>query len=257
MKSYGQFCPVAKAAEVFCERWTALILRDLGLGSTHFARLQRGIPQASPTLLSRRLKQLVAEGIVERRRSETGRSWTYHLTSAGEEFVPIVRALGVWGQRWLRRELADHEIDASLLLWAMERGARHDAFGARRGVVKLIFTDLPIRRRSYWFVVEKDATHLCVRDPGYDVNLYLTTTLPDMIYIWRGDLPLARAQDEGRLEAIGDGWARRAFPRWLARSRYADVKSQRPDAGTLPPRRRGARPNAARREHVVPRLNVA
>ena len=252
MKNYGQFCPVAKAAEVFCERWTALILRDLGLGSTHFARLQRGIPQASPTLLSRRLKQLVIY-----RRSETGRSWTYHLTSAGEEFVPIVRALGVWGQRWLRRELADHEIDASLLLWAMERGARHDAFGARRGVVKLIFTDQPIRRRSYWFVVEKDATQLCVHDPGYDVNLYLTTTLPDMIYIWRGDLPLARAQDEGRLEAIGDGWARRAFPRWLARSRYADVKSQRPDAGTPPPRRRGARPNAERREHVVPRLNVA
>src|SRR5262252_8103118 len=109
MRSYGQFCPVAKGAEVFCERWTALILRDLGLGSIHFARLQRGIPLASPTLLSNRLKQLVAEGIVERRRSEKGRSWTYHLTPAGEELLPIVRALGIWGQRWLRRELAEHE----------------------------------------------------------------------------------------------------------------------------------------------------
>ena len=192
MKSYGQFCPVAKAAEVFCERWTALILRDLGMGSIHFARLQRGIPLASPTLLSRRLKQLVAEGIVERRRSGTGRSWTYHLTPAGEEFVPVVRALGVWGRRWLRRELADHEIDASLLLWAMERGARHDAFAPRRGVVKLTFSDQPIRKRQYWFVSEKGRTQLCVHDPGYEVNLYVTTTLPDMIYIWRGDLPLAR-----------------------------------------------------------------
>jgi DNA-binding HxlR family transcriptional regulator len=252
MKSYGQFCPVAKAAEVFCERWTALILRDLSLGSAHFARLQRGIPQASPTLLSRRLKQLVAEGIVERRRSETGRSWTYHLTPAGEEFVPIVRALGVWGQRWLRRELAAHEIDASLLLWAMQRGAHHNAFGTRKGVVKLTFSDRPNRKRHYWFISEKGTTELCVHDPGYDVNLYVTTTLPDMIYVWRGDLPLARALDEGRLEAIGDGWARRAFPRWLARSGYAHVKSQRADAGALPTSRRRIRAITSPSEHIAP-----
>jgi DNA-binding HxlR family transcriptional regulator len=234
MKSYGQFCPVAKAAEVFCERWTALILRDLGLGSVHFAQLQRGIPQASPTLLSNRLKQLVAEGIVERRRSELGRSWTYHLTPAGVELSPIVRALGIWGRQWLRRELAEHELDASLLLWAMERGANHDAFGARRGVVRLTFSDQPIRKRHYWFVSENSATQLCVHDPGYEVNLYLTTTLPDMIYVWRGDVPLTRAQNEGRLEVTGDGWARRALPRWLARSSYADVKSRRQDIESPP-----------------------
>jgi DNA-binding HxlR family transcriptional regulator len=250
MKSYGQFCPVAKAAEVFCERWTALILRDLALGSTHFARLQRGIPLASPTLLSRRLRQLVADGIVERRRSKTGRSWTYHLTPAGEDLAPIVRTLGVWGQRWSRRELTDHEIDASLLLWAMERGARHDAFGARKGVVKLTFTDRPPRKRSYWFISENGTTQLCVHDPGHEVNLYLTTTLPDMIYIWRGDLPLARAQDEGRLEVLGDGWARRAFPRWLARSLYADVKSARLHA-EAPRLQRRVRANSSRPAHAV------
>ena len=230
MRSYGQFCPVAKAAEVFCERWTALILRDLGLGTSQFARLQRGIPLASPTLLSRRLKQLESEGIVESRRSDSGRSWTYHLTPAGQEFVPIVTALGVWGQKWARRELAHHEIDASLLLWAMERGARHDAFGARRGVVRLTLSDQPARKRGYWFVSEKGHTHLCIHDPGFEVNLYLATTLPDMIYIWRGDLPLPRAREEGRIEVHGDAWAVRAFPEWLARSTYAHVKSERPDS---------------------------
>jgi DNA-binding HxlR family transcriptional regulator len=245
MKSYGQFCPVAKAAEVFCERWTALILRDLSLGSTHFAQLQRGIPLASPTLLSARLKWLVAEGVVERRRSDTGRSWTYHLTGAGQELALIVRALGVWGQRWSRRELAKHEINASLLLWAMERGARHDAFGSRRGVVKLTLSDRPVRERHYWFVSEKGTTHLCANDPGFEVNLYVTTTLPDMIYIWRGDLSLARAQNEGRFEAIGDGWALRAFPRWLAKSLYAHVKSERPDSPAPQTSERGiSSPNA-------------
>ena len=232
MKSYGQFCPVAKAAEVFCERWTALILRDLGLGVRHFTRLQRGIPQASPTLLSRRLKQLEAEGIVERRRSDSGSSWTYHLTPAGQEFIPIVQALGVWGQKWSRRQLAEHEVNAGLLLWAMERGARSDAFGARRGVVKLTFPERPPQKRDYWFICEDGHTELCVEDPGFEVNVYLTTSLRDMIYIWRGDLPLARALNEGRLEVLGETWATRALPIWLAQSIYADVKSVRQRASS-------------------------
>jgi DNA-binding HxlR family transcriptional regulator len=225
MKSYGQFCPVAKAAEVFCERWTALILRDLGLGTSQFARLQRGVPQASPTMLSRRLKQLQAEGIVERRRSSTGRSGTYHLTPAGRELIPVVEALGVWGQRWSRRDLASHEANAGLLLWAMERGARAEAFGSRRAVIKLTFTDRPIRKRQYWFVSEKRQTQLCVENPGFEVDLHLTTTLRDMIYIWRGDVSLARAMDDGRLEVLGEDWARRKLSDWLARSIYSRVKA--------------------------------
>jgi DNA-binding HxlR family transcriptional regulator len=227
MKSYGQFCPIAKAAELFCERWTALILRDLASGVSRFAQLQRGVPQASPTLLTRRLRQLEAEGIVVRCRSDTGRSWTYHLTLSGQEFLPIVKALGEWGQKWSRRELADHEVNASLLLWAMERGARPDAFGARRGVVKLTFADRRVSKRHYWLVSENGRTELCIEDPGFEVNLYLTTTLRDMIYIWRGDLALARAVDEGRLEVLGEAWARRALPHWLARSKYAAVKPER------------------------------
>jgi len=227
MKTYGQFCPVAKAAEVFCERWTALILRDLGLGVSRFAQLQRGVPQASPALLARRLKQLEAEGIVERRRPEQGRSWTYHLTPAGQDFVPVVAALGEWGQRWSRRDLVSHEMNAGLLLWAMERGALPDAFGDRRTVVKMTFKDRPANKRHYWFVVEKGRTELCIDDPGSPVDLYIATTLRDMIYVWRGDVPLARGLNHGLLEVLGEAWAVRAFPRWLARSKYAKVRSVR------------------------------
>lgn len=232
MRSYGQFCPVAKAAELFCERWTALILRDLGLGVSRFAQLQRGIPQASPTLLARRLKQLESEGIVERRKSEQGRRWTYHLTSSGHDFVPIVAALGEWGQKWSRRELASHELNAGLLLWAMERGARPDAFG-KRGVVKITFSDRPAKKRDYWFVSEHSRTELCIDDPGLAVDVYVTTTLRDLIYVWRGDLPLARAVNDGRLELLGEAWAIRALPHWLARSKYASVRSARRDTGRI------------------------
>lgn len=119
MRSYGQFCPIAKASELFCERWTALILRDLVAGATRFSQLRRGVPLMSPTLLSRRLKELEAEGIIVRRRRAGGSSWTYHLTRSGEEFAPILQALGVWGQRWSRRELAKHEMNLTLLIWAI------------------------------------------------------------------------------------------------------------------------------------------
>ena len=227
MKSYGQFCPVAKAAEVFCEKWTPLILRDLASGAQRFSELKRGVPLASPTLLSRRLKQLEAEGIIERRRSKTGRSWTYHLTPAGAEFAPIVEALGIWGQRWSRRQLADHEVDLGLLVWAMERSTKPEAFGERRTVVKLTFTDQPENKRHWWFLNESGHVELCLADPGDEVDLYLTTTVRDLIYVWRGDLPLARAVDDGRLEAHGAAWARRALSRWLGISRLAHVKPQR------------------------------
>lgn len=227
MKSYGQFCPVAKAAEVFCERWTPLILRDLAGGSMRFSQLQRGIPLASPTLLSRRLKQLEAEGVVERRRSESERSWTYHLTPAGEEFAPIIEALGIWGQRWTRRELAGHEVNLGLLLWAMEASARPDAFDNRRTLVQLELTDQPESTRRWWFLNEGGRCELCVKQPDLDVELYLVSALRDMIYIWRGDLSLGKAIEYERFVVHGTAQARRALPRWLGVCALMHVESQR------------------------------
>ncbi len=229
MKSYGQFCPVAKAAELFCERWTPLILRDLAAGSTRFSELQRGVPLMSPTLLSRRLKQLEAEGVVERRPAGSGRGPTYHLTQAGTEFVPLIEGLGAWGQRWTRRALAANEIDLGLLLWAIERSARPDAFGDRRSVVNLTLTDLPAGRDCWWFVNAHGHCELCLEDPGYEVDLYLACSLPDMIYIVRGDLPLERALANERLEVHGPSAVRRHLPAWLNLAPYTRIRSQRAD----------------------------
>jgi len=229
MKSYGQFCPVAKAAELFCERWTPLIVRDLAAGATRFSELRRGVPLMSPTLLSRRLKQLEAEGVVERRQAAKGRGATYHLTETGEEFIPLVEALGVWGQRWSRRQLAENEIDLGLLIWSLERSVDATAFGTARTVVRLQFTDQPPGKSLWWFVNHHDACELCLNDPGFDVDLYLACTLADMIYIIRGDLTIARAIASGRLETIGSASARRRLPAWLNLSPLAQIPSRRPE----------------------------
>ena len=229
MKTYGQFCPVAKAAEVFCERWTPLILRDLAIGATRFSELQRGVPLASPTLLSQRLKQLEKEGIVQRRLAPGGGVWTYHLTPAGEDLASIVVSLGVWGQKWSRRELAQHEVDLGLLLWAMERGARPDAFGPERTVIELTFSDQVGKKRDWWFLNEAGRCELCLKAPDREADLFVETTLPDMIYVWRGDLPLARALETERLLVHGTARLRRALSRWLSISPLADVPSMRAD----------------------------
>ncbi|NNE24225.1 MAG: helix-turn-helix transcriptional regulator [Rhizobiales bacterium] len=227
MKSYGQFCPVAKAAELFCERWTPLILRDLGAGASRFSELHRGVPLMSPTLLSRRLKQLEAEGVIETRPSKRGRRKTYHLTPAGAEFLPVVQSLGVWGQRWSRRELVDHEVDLGLLLWALERSVKPDAFGSESAVVRLQFVDQPKGKDIWWLLNQGDTCELCLEDPGFDVKLYLSCTLPDMIYITRGDLALNAAIASDRLEVIGGANARKRLAAWLNLSPIAAIPSQR------------------------------
>ena len=226
MKSYGQFCPVAKASELFCERWTPLIVRDLAAGASRFSELQRGVPLMSPTLLSKRLKQLEAEGIVETRPATRGRGKTYHLTESGREFIPLVIALGTWGQRWSRRQLVKGEIDLGLLVWSLERSADPTAFGKTASLVQVEFTDQPKGKRLWWFVNREDGCELCLDDPGFEVDLYLSCTLPDMIYVVRGDLPLNRALSSGRLEAHGTAKARKALRAWLNLSPLSQVKSQ-------------------------------
>ncbi|MEH6650900.1 MAG: helix-turn-helix domain-containing protein [Motiliproteus sp.] len=78
--SYGQFCPVAKVAEVLGERWMMLILRELFLGSHRYSELQRGLSRISPSLLTKRLKQLEQAGIVVRKAEKHRKGHSYYLT---------------------------------------------------------------------------------------------------------------------------------------------------------------------------------
>ena len=226
MRSYRQFCPVAKAAEIFCERWNALIIRDLAGGARRFSDLQKGVPLMSPSMLSSRLKWLIEEGVIERRPTSGARG-LYALTDAGREFVPLVEALGVWGQRWTRRELQDHEIDLGLLVWSIESSADPAAFGKRRCLIRLELTDQTDSKRFWWFLNDDGRCELCVEDPGGDVSLYLASTLPDAIRLIRGDISPAVATGSGRLEVLGEGWARKSLIDWLNLSPLSQIPSCR------------------------------
>jgi DNA-binding HxlR family transcriptional regulator len=119
--SYRQFCPVAMAAEILCTRWTMVLLRELIAGSTRFNDLRRGVPRMSPALLSQRLKELEAAGVLSRTAASEPGVHEYRLTSAGRDLAPVVEAFGNWGQRWVDAELSLKHLDIQLLMWDMRR----------------------------------------------------------------------------------------------------------------------------------------
>jgi DNA-binding HxlR family transcriptional regulator len=218
--SYHQFCPVAKAMEMLDERWTLLIVRELVMGSQHFNDLRRGVPRMSPSLLSKRLHQLVGAGIVERRAD--GNDVRYVLTPAGQELRPVVEALGLWGTRWIG-ELGDEDLDPKLLLWDMHRNIDHGAMPDGRMVVQFRFSDVPANARFWWLVITPEEADVCDVDPGYPVAVTVTASLRRMVEVWRGDLRWSDALRSSAVEVQGPEALRRALPSWFTLSAFASV----------------------------------
>jgi DNA-binding HxlR family transcriptional regulator len=230
MEGYGQYCPLAKGAEVFAERWTPLILRELLRGSTTFNDLHRGVPRMSRSLLSNRLKKLEACGVIERRLKNTGAH--YDLTPAGRELGPVVTQLGAWAQRWYRSTFRGAELDVGVLMWDIRCTVEANALPAIRTVVQFIFSDLPANSRSWWLVNEGGEVDLCPVDPGHEPELQICTTVRIMTRVWMGDLAIGAAQRSGSLSVLGPHDLRRCLGSWLRLSPYASVA----DARRAPPR---------------------
>lgn len=95
---YGQYCPLALAVELLCERWTLLIVSRLIDGCTQFNAIHRGVPRISPSLLSQRLSHLERAGLVKRHAARKGTPRQYELTPAGRDLEKIIDGLAVWGQ---------------------------------------------------------------------------------------------------------------------------------------------------------------
>jgi len=245
MRGYGQFCPVAKGAEVFAERWTPLVLRELLCGSTHFNDLHRGVPLMSRTLLSQRLKQLEEIGIVKRKSGPKGPE--HHLTQAGKDFAPIVARLGEWGQRWFRSKFSHDELDVTLLVWDMRRTVKPDAFPPGRTSVQFDFSDLPASKRTWWLVCDRGEVSICPTDPGFEVNLFGATDLRTMTRVWMGDISVRIAIGSGGIELEGSREFRQRFERWLGLSGFAGIEDARRPARDLANTARSERRHAPHR----------
>ncbi len=223
--SYKQFCPVAMAAEVLCTRWTVLVLREMLMGSTRFNDLRRGLSRMSPALLSQRLKDLEEAGVVRRVATANDPSvHEYHLTQAGKELMPLIVGFGNWGHRWVESEVSMQNLDAQLLMWDMRRRLETKPLPKKRSVIEFVYPEQAPTHRRYWLVVEPDGcVDLCAVDPGFDVNLYVSTDLRTMTAIWMGLDKLSAAVKSDRVLLTGDAKLKDDMNSWLGYSSFATV----------------------------------
>jgi DNA-binding HxlR family transcriptional regulator len=214
VRSYSQYCPISRAAEILGDRWTLLLVRDLLVGSTRFSELARGNPGLSRALLARRLDQLQRAGLVVR--TDDGR---YHPSAAGEDLRSVVMDLAEWGARWAFGEPEPHELDPDLLLWWLHRSIERSALPEGRFVIHVRFDD---HRRLYWIVVEAEPS-VCLKDPGFPVDVTLRTSRAALYRVYLGRQPLGDALARREIELAGRSQAVRAATAAFVPSPVADL----------------------------------
>jgi DNA-binding HxlR family transcriptional regulator len=225
---YRQFCPVAMASELLCTRWTMVLVRELVAGSTRFNALRRGVPRMSPALLAKRLRDLEAAGVVRRVPvPDEPNVSAYALTEAGRDLAGVVEAVGRWGQRWVSAELSLQNLDAALLMWDMRRNLDPEALPRRRATILFQYPERPPAERRWWLVATPgEPVDLCAVDPGFEVDLYVSTDLRTMTEIWLGLATVTAAVEDGRLHLHGARELEEAMPGWLGLSPFAGIEKR-------------------------------
>jgi DNA-binding HxlR family transcriptional regulator len=206
-KSYGQYCPVARAAEAMCERWTPLILREMMSGSCHFNEISRGVPLMSRALLIKRLKEMKNAGLIIRQEKTTGKGSLYLLTEAGEALRPIIDAMGVWAQHWTSDRLTEEQLDPDLFMWSLRRGFNLEAMPEEKIVFQFDLREIPkqpIRKRSYWVIVEQRRVDVCMQTPGFEVDILIEAELSAIVHVVMGYNPLDWALKTNKINFEGD-----------------------------------------------------
>ena len=226
MTLYGQFCPVAMGAEIFAERWTPLILRELLHGELGFNDIHRGVPRISKNLLAQRLESLRGSGLIEQFQRDGARKHAYRLTPAGRALGPVVEALGRWGYDWASKDLEDDRLDPDFLMWTLRKLVRVDHLPDERVVI--LFRFRQHEDRSYWLVLTRPDVDLCMEDPGYDVNLEVEGMVRALALVCLGRTDLPRAMKCGDVEVRGAPRYRRALSSWLGVTHFASSAAHAP-----------------------------
>jgi DNA-binding HxlR family transcriptional regulator len=207
MLNYKQFCPVAKAAEVFAERWTPMIVRELCFGPKTFGNLLQANPLISRTVLAQRLEELSQAGVVQKARKPRGKGYVYSLTEAGEEFRPIIDLLGRWGQRWGQGMVGPDDMNSSLLVWGMRRQIDPGEIPERGMVLRFDFRGIPKGNgspRHFWMLLGRDDIEICLRDPDKPTDVIIDADLGAFTKVWLGYAGLSEALEDGRISIRGD-----------------------------------------------------
>jgi DNA-binding HxlR family transcriptional regulator len=230
MITYAQFCPVAKAAEVFGDRWTPIIMRELCFGTRAFGELLDAAPLISRTVLAQRLKELNKAGVVHIEAKPKGKGHLYRLTPAGEDFRQIVELMSVWGQRWGQGLIGPDDLDPKMLVWGMRRQIKPAEIPTQGFVIRFDFRGIPKSNRSpryWWLVLRPDDIEVCLKAPNRDVDVVIAANLMTFTKVWLGYAGLVGALKGGEISLNGSARAITTARRLLALPEEPKLKSFR------------------------------
>ncbi|MDX1658938.1 MAG: helix-turn-helix domain-containing protein [Nitriliruptorales bacterium] len=194
MRSYDQYCALARALDRIGHRWTLLVIRELLLGPRRFTDLQEGLPGIATNLLSERLRQLQADGIVTRRELPApAASTVYELTDAGHELRPTIESLIRWGGRWMQSGPGDDQFRVEWLALAL------DALGLTDRMSPDMTVELIVDGQRLPLGISNG--RLAVRtEPDPEPQLRVTADSPTLLGIASGAIPRSDAVDEVDLD---------------------------------------------------------
>lgn len=222
-KPYGLYCPTSKACEILMPRWTIQILGELWGGSSRFNEIKRGLPGVSPTLLSKRLREMQDQGLVSRIENATTGVITYERSEKATELDTILIALAKWAQKHVQAEIALEDRDADLLMWNLRRQIDVSQLPNRRNVIRFNFSDATSPASTYWVITKPgEDVELCASDPGFEVDLFVETTVRVLTGVYLGRMDYARERENGTLFLSGDAALIQTFRTWLVFSGHAD-----------------------------------
>ncbi len=223
MNESGSLCPSIKAADIIGDKWILLILREMFLGATRYNDFQRALPRISPTILSKRLKQLEANGLIIKKTTAGQKTSEYRLTKCGRELAPLTDQMAKWGLRWARRRLSEEDFEVGGFMWDFHRTLKIDELPDGEVVFCINFPELAANK-TWWVVVNGKVVDLCTDDPGKDVDLFITGSLPALAEVWMGDETFSNANQSGAIVLTGASHLTKTASHWFPKSRYADVK---------------------------------
>ncbi|MFN0113638.1 MAG: winged helix-turn-helix transcriptional regulator [Paracoccaceae bacterium] len=223
-RPYGIICPVSRACEYLEPRWTMQILSEMWGGSSHFNDIRRGVGSISPALLSRRLKEMQAAGLVERIEDRATGSVNYFRTATAIGLEPALDAMAQWAQRNIEAEIAIGDPNVSSMMWGARRYLKVGGLPLRRVTMRFHFSGVVPGPNCYWLVAQPGATtDICTTDPGTDVDLYVETTAVSLAAVMLGRSTIAREVDEERLFLSGDPQLIRTIDDWFPKEDGSDI----------------------------------
>lgn len=214
MRTYGQYCPVARTSELLGERWTTIILRNILVGCQTFNEIAEGAPGLSRGLLSKRLRDLERAGVITIRPKSDGRGSTYEPTAAGRELSQVMLALESWGRKWA--EMKPEHAHPGVVLWVWANFfLNRDRLPRRRVVVRFEFPTLPPSARRSWLLIEHGDAEYCLHFPGGEEELIVVVHDPLVFARWHmGQVAWGAAVHAGAIEVLGAPALARALPTW-------------------------------------------